>query len=160
MILVTVGMQLGFDRLIEAMDRLAPSLGMEVIAQVGKGDYQPQNMGARVSIAPAEFEEMVERSKLIVAHAGIGTVLTAQRLRKPILLFPRRFDHGEHRNDHQVATARNLLGRSGLLVAMDEEELKSRIEEGLAMNMANAPVSATAEQLRQAIGSFVETGEF
>ena len=159
MILVTVGMQLGFDRLIEAMDRLAPDLGMEVIAQVGRGEYQPQNMEARVSIAPAEFEGMVERSQLIVAHAGIGTVLTAQRFGKPILLFPRRFDHGEHRNDHQVATARNLQGRSGLLIAMDEDELKDRIAEGLKLNMADATASATAEQLHQAIGNFIETGE-
>lgn len=160
MILVTVGMQLGFDRLIKAMDRLAPNLGMEVIAQVGKGDYRPRNMEARVSIAPAEFEALVEHSKLIVAHAGIGTILTAQRLQRPILLFPRRFDHGEHRNDHQVATARNLQGRSGLLVAMNEEEIQTRIEEGLEMNMSDAPVSATAEQLRSAIGTFIETGAF
>lgn len=37
MILATVGMQLGFDRLIKAMDALAPGLGQPVIAQVGKG---------------------------------------------------------------------------------------------------------------------------
>ncbi|MEO1220884.1 MAG: glycosyltransferase, partial [Pseudomonadota bacterium] len=115
MILVTVGMQLGFDRLIKAMDDLAPNLGIEVIAQIGRGEYQPQNMESRISIAPAEFAKLVERCRLIVAHAGIGTVLTAQRFQKPILLMPRRYDHGEHRNDHQVATVRHLQGRSGLL---------------------------------------------
>lgn len=159
MILVTVGMQLGFDRLIEAMDRLAPSLGMEVIAQIGRGEYEPEHMDTRISIAPAEFEQLVQQCKLIVAHAGIGTVLTAQRFGKPILLFPRRFDCGEHRNDHQVATANHLKGRAGLLVAMNEAELQSRIEEGLAMNVADAPVSATAKQLRTAISDFIETGE-
>ena len=159
MILVTVGMQLGFDRLIEAMDKLAPGLGVEVIAQVGRGEYTPQNMDTRISIPPAEFEQLVQRCQLIVAHAGIGTVLTAQRFGKPILLFPRRFDHGEHRNDHQVATARHLQGRPGVLIAMEETELETRIAEGLSMNIADAPVSATAAQLRQAIGSFIETGK-
>jgi len=158
-ILVTVGMQLGFDRLIEAMDGLAPDLEMEVIAQVGRGEYAPKNMDTRISIPPAEFEQLVGRCRLIVAHAGIGTVLTAQRFGKPILLFPRRFDQGEHRNDHQVATARNLQGRSGLLVAMDAEELKARISEGLAMDVADAPISPSAKQLRKAIGAFIETGK-
>ncbi|BDW80619.1 hypothetical protein MACH24_00570 [Erythrobacter sp. Dej080120_24] len=40
-------MQLGLDRLIRAMDELAPSLGMEVIAQIGKGNYSLVNMTAR-----------------------------------------------------------------------------------------------------------------
>lgn len=35
MIFVTVGMQLAFERLIAAMDALAPTLGMPVIAQTG-----------------------------------------------------------------------------------------------------------------------------
>ncbi|UAB78229.1 glucuronosyltransferase [Erythrobacter sp. SCSIO 43205] len=159
MILVTVGMQLGFDRLIEAMDRLAPSLGQEVIAQVGRGEYTPQNMEARISIAPAEFEQLVARCQLIVAHAGIGTVLTAQRFDKPIVLVPRQFEYSEHRNDHQIATARHLEGRPGVLIAMEEGELEAKIAQGLAINVADAPVSATAAQLHQAIGSFIETGK-
>lgn len=158
MIIVTVGMQLGFDRLIEAMDALAPNLDMEVIAQTGKGTYQPRNMKALASIAPAQFEDMVQRSRLIVSHAGIGTVLTAQRFKKPILLFPRRFDHSEHRNDHQVATARHLKGRSGLLVAMDETELETRIAQGLSLSSSEPQLSPTAKQLRAAIDGFIQNG--
>ncbi len=159
MILVTVGMQLGFDRLIEAMDRIAPSLEMDVIAQTGHGTYQPKNMTAREKIGPSEFEELTQKSRLIVAHAGIGTVLTAQRFETPIILFPRRFARGEHRNDHQAATAKNLEGRSGILIAMDEGDLPGKITEGLAMGNAEAPLSPTARQLREAIGTFIETGK-
>lgn len=159
MILVTVGMQLGFDRLIAAMDRLAPSLDMPVIAQTGKGTYRPQNMEERERISPGEFEQLVRQSRLIVSHAGIGTVLTAQRFTKPIVLFPRRLEHGEHRNDHQVATVRNLEGRSSVLIALDEDDLARKIEEGLAMGNATATLSPTAEQLRRSIASFIETGK-
>lgn len=158
MILVTVGMQLGFDRLIKAVDQLAPELSMQIIAQTGKGAYQPVNMEARKSIAPAEFEELVQQCQLIISHAGIGTILTAQRFAKPIVLFPRRIDHGEHRNDHQVATVRNLQGRSGLLIAMDEADLKAKIAEGLELMSAQAQLSLTAKQLRGAIAGFIESG--
>lgn len=159
MILVTVGMQLGFDRLIEAVDELAPDLGVQVIAQTGKGTYQPVNMEARTNIAPAEFEELVQQCQLIISHAGIGTVLTAQRFAKPIVLFPRRLDYAEHRNDHQVATVRNLQGRSGLLIAMDETELKTRITQGLEFESAKAELSQTAKQLRGAIAGYIESGK-
>jgi UDP-N-acetylglucosamine transferase subunit ALG13 len=155
-IIVTVGMQLGFDRLIRAMDALAPTLGMPVIAQTGKGSYTPKHMEARTKIAPAEFEALVGKARLIVAHAGIGTVLTAARCAKPILLMPRRADLEEHRNDHQLATVRKLAGRPGILVAMDETELPARIAEGLAVKDRAAAQSPTARQLHAALAAFIE----
>jgi Uncharacterized conserved protein len=155
-IIVTVGMQLGFDRLIAAMDALAPELAMPVIAQTGRGSYKPQNMEARVKIAPAEFEALMGEAQLIVAHAGIGTVLTAARCRKPILLMPRRADLGEHRNDHQPATVGKLAGRPGILVAADESELAPRIAEGLAMRELSTTQSPTARQLHGALAAFIE----
>ncbi len=133
MILVTVGTQLGFDRLIEAMDHLTPSLGTEVIAQTGKGTYRPQYMTAFEKIAPAEFEAQVGRAELLVSHAGIGSVLTAACYGKPIVLMPRRADLREHRNDHQMATVRKLAGRPGILIAQDETELAQRIAEARAL---------------------------
>ena len=44
MILVTVGMQLGFDRLVQAMDKLTPALSEPVVAQIGKSTFRPQHM--------------------------------------------------------------------------------------------------------------------
>lgn len=156
MIIVTVGMQLGFDRLIKAMDAIAPDLGMPVIAQTGKGSYQPQHMEAREKIAPAEFETLLAAARLIVSHAGIGTVLTAARCAKPILLIPRRAALGEHRNDHQLATVSKLAGRPGILVAEDESELPARIAEGLALKDWSHVQSATARQLHDALAAFIE----
>lgn len=160
MIIVTVGMQLGFDRLIAAMDTLAPRLGMPVIAQTGRGSYVPRNMEARQKIAPAEFETLVGEARLIVSHAGIGTVLTAARCKKPILLMPRRADIGEHRNDHQLATVRKLAGRPGIVVASDESELSARIEEGLALDDWTTVPSPTALQLHTALAAFIEKRPF
>lgn len=156
MIIVTVGMQLGFDRLIAAMDDLAPGLGMPVIAQTGHGNYRPRNMDARVKIAPAEFEALVGQSRLIVSHAGIGTVLTAARCGKPILLMPRRAGRGEHRNDHQLATVAKLAGRPGIVVAQDETELATRVAEGLALQDWSSVQSPTARRLHSALAAFIE----
>lgn len=128
MILVTVGSQLPFDRLIRFMDNLAPELDEPIIAQVGVSNYVPRNFQPFEHIHPVEFEEMMREARLIVAHAGVGTILNAQRYNKPAVLFPRRASFGEHRNDHQIATCEKLAGRRGVFVAYTEDELASFIK--------------------------------
>ena len=156
MILVTVGMQLGFDRLIEAMDRLAPDLNTAVIAQTGKGRYVPRNMEAHEKIEPARFEPMFKSAEVIVSHAGIGSVLTAARYAKPIVLLPRRASLNEHRNDHQMATVRKLEGRPGILIAQDESELAERIREAQALGEAPQQQAPSIQQLHNALADFIE----
>ena len=42
---------------------------------------------------------------------------------------PRRAELGEHRNDHQRATAERFRDRKGIFVADDEETLVGRLDE-------------------------------
>jgi UDP-N-acetylglucosamine transferase subunit ALG13 len=122
-ILLTVGTQLPFDRLVAMVDRLAPGLSEPVFAQTGHGSYEPRNMEARRYVDPVEFEQCIERCSLLISHAGIGTLVMAQKHGKPMILFPRRAILKEHRNDHQLATVRALRGRSGVRIAYDEDDL-------------------------------------
>jgi UDP-N-acetylglucosamine transferase subunit ALG13 len=152
-------MQLGFDRLIRAMDQIAPQLTMPVFAQTGPGSYDPGNMTAKATIAPEEFDRLISSAKLLVSHAGIGTLLVAQRLQKPIIMFPRRAALREHRNDHQLATVNGLDGRPGVIVAMEEAELPGAIARGLAMAICPNDIPYARAQLEQAVGAFIRTGK-
>lgn len=129
MIFVTVGSQMPFDRLILAMDQwAAKQVGkIDVFAQVGKGGHRPNAMRFAESISPGDFMATVMNSTLIVAHAGMGSVLTALEYGKPVVLLPRLGALQETRNDHQVATARWLMDRPGVYVAMSESELPAVI---------------------------------
>lgn len=125
MILATVGTQLPFPRLIEALDQLAPRLDEPVIAQTGKTRLKPLNIEQHDSLAPRQFDELFKTARTVVAHAGIGTVLAAKKYCKPLILFPRRASFGEHRNDHQLATAEQLRRHAGIYVAWTEGELET-----------------------------------
>ncbi len=133
MIFVTVGTQLPFDRLVRAVDSLAPGLGRRVFAQTSEGGFEPAHIEWRPFIRPMEVDAFFREADVVVAHAGIGTILTARKYGKPLIVMPRRAGLGEHRNDHQLATVKGLEGRRGIYVAQDEtmlEDLLSRPLEG------------------------------
>ena len=72
MILLTVGTMRPFDRLVRVVDRWAGAhREEEVIAQIGdRGAYEPRHMQWKRFVAPDEFAAMVDRSRLLIAHAG------------------------------------------------------------------------------------------
>lgn len=123
LILVTVGTQLPFPRLIHHLDGVAPGLGRPILAQIGADPHPPQHMDYCAQMAPSQFDEAFEQAEVVVSHAGIGTLLGARRHRKPLIIVPRRVALGEHRNDHQMATARQLEGLPGVHVAFELETL-------------------------------------
>jgi UDP-N-acetylglucosamine transferase subunit ALG13 len=123
MIFVTVGTQLPFDRLIRTIDNAVYGRSLSVIAQIGAGSYIPKNMDWRRDFSAPDYDRVVTDCELMVSHAGVGSILTAQRKSKPIVLFPRRHNMAEHRNDHQQATCDYLQGTDGIYVASTEEEL-------------------------------------
>jgi UDP-N-acetylglucosamine transferase subunit ALG13 len=130
LIFVTAGTALPFDRLIRAMDGWAgQNPDEDVYAQVGDGSYEPRHMRWVRQLRRVEYGEAMEAAELIVAHAGVGSVVTASEYGRPILLLPRRAKLGEHRNDHQLDTIARLGNRHGIGVAQSEADLPGLIAE-------------------------------
>lgn len=124
MIFVTVGTQLAFDRLIDVVDQWAGAHPeVEIFAQVGPTKSKIQHLTFQEFVTPERASRLFSEASLIIAHAGMGSILTALKYRKPILVLPRKASLGEHRNDHQLATAKWLVGRQGITVAWDESEV-------------------------------------
>jgi UDP-N-acetylglucosamine transferase subunit ALG13 len=153
-----VGVQLPFDRLIHAMDQwAADSHCDDVFAQVGRSTYKPQHLTFKSFISPAEFRQLVERADVVVAHAGMGTILTASELGKPILVMPRRAALGEHRNDHQLATIAGLQQRKIITVATDETELISELSKIAKSSTRSAIPEVASSELISHISSVLAT---
>jgi len=126
-IFLTVGVQLPFDRLVKTVDCWAGERGVRgVFAQVGESRYGTKHIEAAPFLSPRELRERTREAKAIVGHAGMGTILTSLELAKPLLVFPRRADYGEHRNDHQLGTARLFADR--IQVALTEEDLWEQLD--------------------------------
>jgi len=128
LIFVTVGEQLPFDRLISTIDDWASKSGVAVYAQIGNTLYRPNFIEYRSSLGPADFSDAFKTAELIIGHAGMGTIITALELNKPLLIMPRKASLGEHRNDHQFATAKRFIARGNISVAFDEIELLAKLQ--------------------------------
>ena len=129
MIFVTVGTQFAFDRLIMAVDRWAMRQSApDVVAQMGPSTYQPLAMKGYSYIAPSEFDEYEREAQLLISHAGTGSIFAAQELGKPIIIMPRLNSLGEHRNEHQLSTAKQFLGKPSVYVAMNVKELNCLLD--------------------------------
>jgi UDP-N-acetylglucosamine transferase subunit ALG13 len=156
MILLTVGTQLPFDRLVKAMDQAAPQLNEAVFAQIGNGQYLPDGFDYCRMMPPADLMLKFANASLIVSHAGTGSLLTARRYAKPIILFPRRASLGEHRNDHQLATCQQMEGRPGVFVAHDETQLFDLLQRRSPANAAPAgQTDAPKSGLGRSIANYI-----
>lgn len=129
MIFVTIGTQAPFDRLISAMDEIAALYPEEIfVAQVYSTEVVVKNMEVRDFLSPVEFDRLFSEASLIVSHAGMGTIISALTIGKPIVIMPRKAYLNEHRNEHQLATARKFKDLGYVHVADDEKELKMIME--------------------------------
>ncbi|MEE4298331.1 MAG: glycosyltransferase [Pseudomonadales bacterium] len=157
-IFVTVGTQLPFDRLVGAVDAWAATRPhADVFAQIGSGT-PPCRIASAATVDPVRFADCMRRADVVVAHAGMGTILTALDLGKPVVVMPRRAALGEHRNEHQRATVERLAHLDALHVAEDEHTLAQRLDALLAVDAgqsaALAPSPARLELVRS-VSAFV-----
>lgn len=159
MIFVTVGSLFPFDRLVRLVDEIAPTMPeQQFFAQIFTGAYEPVNMPYARLVTRREFTERMADAEMIVAHAGMGSVISAMEMGKPVILVPRVFEWGEHTTDHQMATARWLEGRPGISVCMRDEDLRSTISsvlerQGVGEAMPRAAPEPFIQKIRDYIAS-------
>jgi len=156
-IFIVTGTQEPFDRLIKAVDEWAGAHpGNTILAQISNASYKPQNMQWVDFIPPQEFDQQFRDAELIMSHAGMGTIISALRYSKPIVVMPRLAQFREHRNDHQLATARSFEKLGFVKAVYSAGELTDALAQ--AENIEPAlPIGADASpQLIGFIKKFVE----
>ena len=158
MIFVTVGTQGQFNRLIRTVDEWAGSRGRtNVFAQTGQSDYRPKHIRNKSFIDPTEFRKRVETASLIIAHAGMGSIITALELGKRIIVMPRRAELGEHRNDHQIATAKRFAELGLIAVVFSEKELLEALDKLEVCHETERLNAQASPHLISTIRAFIET---
>jgi UDP-N-acetylglucosamine transferase subunit ALG13 len=137
MIVVTVGThEQPFDRMLRAV--------------VALGDAEPmlvQYGTCTITQGPGEwvdflsFDELAERAKgarAFICHAGVGSIVLARRCGHRPIIMPRRPEHGEHVDEHQLELSRRLHKAGLVAVVEDEHELAAAVRNPAAVPEAGA----------------------
>jgi UDP-N-acetylglucosamine transferase subunit ALG13 len=123
MIFVSVGTQLPFPRMMEVIDEWAgKNKNTAVFAQTAS-EISLLNVKSAEYLSAIEFQKYFSEANIIVSHAGMGNILTALDAGKPIIIFPRKAEFNEHRNDHQVSTAKKFVDHPCVFIAEDVASL-------------------------------------
>lgn len=128
MIFVTLGTQkFQFNRLLKYIDEKKKSgeINEEVFAQIGNSDYLPTNYKFKKFLNKDEFEECITKADLIVTHSGVGTIISAININKPVIVVPRLARFGEHVDDHQLQIAESFSKKK--LVISNGEDINNLI---------------------------------
>jgi beta-1,4-N-acetylglucosaminyltransferase len=128
-IFVTVG-STKFIALVRKMDELAPSLGDEVVMQIGNGSYSPKN--CRFFRYAASLEPYYDQADLIVAHGGLGTIVEVSERGKKLICVvnPTTMDL------HQEHLLRIYAEKNYLLWCKDLKQLAAAIQQAQEMQFA------------------------
>ncbi len=160
-IFVTVGAQLPFDRLIKAIDLLcAESSDISVFAQTGETDYIPKHISYKKFLNAIEYSSKLVSCDLVLSHAGMGTIIQCMELNKRLLVTPRMLKYGEHRNDHQLGTAKQFACVSNkntlLQVCENLDELDSLIRDMMKLENNSNFLSETNDTASVSLSDSVE----
>ena len=137
-----------FRRAAEALVKVLPEVttpDAQVLWQVGITDTSGLGIESRRSVPGAELRSAIKQADLVIAHAGVGSALTALDLGKAPILLPRRQALNEMVDDHQLMIAGELDSR-GLAISRDPSDLRvDDLERALTMAVTTEQVSTPFE---------------
>lgn len=122
MIFVTVGTT-RFDELVEAIDRLAPGLGEEVVAQIGNSQYLPRN--CKYFSFTNDLFKYYEKASIVVAHGGAGITFEVLNLGKKLI----SLENPHVLDGHQGDLLRRLHQDGYLVLCEDLNKIENCIKE-------------------------------
>ena len=128
MIVATLGTnEQTFDRLVRAIARLEGDEPM--LVQYGSSQ-EPHGRGEWIDFL--SFDELaahMRAARVVICHAGVGSIMLARRCGKRPIVVPRRLHLGEAVDDHQLAVARRLHAAGFVTLIEDERDLSAAVRE-------------------------------
>lgn len=127
MIFVTLGTQdKQFKRLLEAVEKI--DTDEKIIAQVGSTKFTSKKMEIHQYLSTDEFQKYMNSARVIITHAGVGTILNGLKLHKKMVVAARRKEYKEHVNDHQIQLLETFANEGYIIPLYDFDKLQEAID--------------------------------
>lgn len=146
-----------FNRLLEKIDLLLKEkkLKARVFAQTGNSTYKPR-FPFKKFLPPPEFEREFRKADLVITHGGAGSIISALRHKKPLIIVPRAKEYGEHTDNHQLDLALALDKRGKAIAVPDLEKLGTAVKKAKALHSKK---QSNKKELVERIELFLKEGK-
>jgi beta-1,4-N-acetylglucosaminyltransferase len=144
-----------FARLTGAMSGLAATLPAPVVVQHGHTPFACSACEGRAFVEMDEFAGFMARARLVILHAGAGSIMQALDAGKLPVVMPRRLAYGEHIDNHQVELAQAFAARGLIELAMEPADLEAAIWRVLARQ--GQPARQWDDRLSRVLAGELET---
>jgi UDP-N-acetylglucosamine transferase subunit ALG13 len=127
MIVVTVGAsRFPFDRLLRAVEALGAHEGL--VVQHGPSQVRPSHASCQPFMSFDELRSHMRSARVVVSHAGVGSMLVALACGKRPYVVPRRREFGETVDDHQLESARRFAQAGMVTLVEDPSQLAEAVD--------------------------------
>lgn len=131
MIFLSVGTErFPFDRLVQAADKIQERLaGEPVFIQLGQSQVLPKQCEWSRFLSFPEFRSRLSEARMVITHAGVGTILLCLQNGKIPIAVPRRKKLGEHVDDHQLEFAQRMAELGYVVLAESQDEIMELVQD-------------------------------
>lgn len=119
-----------FNRLFVKLDELCEKgiIREEIFAQIGTSTYIPKNFKYKDFISQDEFQDLVDKSSLVISHGASGSIMKALNAGKEVIAVARLEKYGEHINDHQIQNNEAFASNKYVQAVYEMDELEKAIK--------------------------------
>lgn len=157
MILVLLGTQdKPFERLLKAVAKQIDkgNIKEKVVAQTGCTNFKYKKIKTFDFVSKEEIEKLIEKARLIITHAGVGTITECITKNKKVIVVPRLKKYGEHTNDHQLQITKEFAMKNYVLPLYDTKNLSKVLEK--TKSFKPAKYESNTENFKNKIIEYIE----
>ena len=161
MIFVTLGTeQFPFERMVKGAELVKEQVGdEEVFVQIGTHPDPPANCQWQKWLPYPEFAQRVRDARIVITHAGAGSLLSCAWIHKVAITVPRRHRYGEHVDDHQTELAAKMAELGHAILVESAEEIAQAVAEYDERVAALRQRGVSKPTLSDALTRFLEESE-
>lgn len=157
LILVVLGThELPFTRLLEEVERLKRKgiITDEVVVQAGHTKFESDLLTIKPFVNYEVMDQLMEEARLIITHAGTGSVISALKKGKKVIAAARLKKYGEHNDDHQLQLLSIFLEQQHILSWGEGEDLGEVIQQ--AASFEPVPFQSGKERMFTILSNFIK----